>query len=45
MRILETTYGDKWTYDENEYENARKDKYIFGGEITHCEENEILKNT
>ena len=38
MYILETNDGDRWTYDENELENARRDKYIFGGEITHIEE-------
>ena len=38
MWILETRDGDRWTYDENELENARRDKYIFGGEITHIEE-------
>ena len=38
MWILETNDGDRWTYDENELENARRDKYIFGGEITHIEE-------
>ena len=38
MWILETIDGDRWTYDENELENARRDKYIFGGEITHIEE-------
>ena len=38
MWILETRDGDRWTYDENELENARRDKYIFGGEITHVEE-------
>ena len=37
MWILETRDGDRWTYDENELENARRDKYIFGGEITHVE--------
>ena len=36
--ILETNDGDLWTYDETELENARRDKYIFGGEITHVEE-------
>ena len=40
MWILETRDGDRWTYDENELENARRDKYIFGGEITHVEDNE-----
>ena len=40
MWILETNDGDRWTYDENELENARRDKYIFGGKITHVEENE-----
>ena len=35
MWILETNDGDRWSYDENELENARRDKYIFGGEITH----------
>ena len=34
MYILETNDGDRWTYDEN----ARRDKDIFGGEITHIEE-------
>ena len=38
MYILETREGDHWTYDENELENALRDKYIFGGEITHIEE-------
>ena len=38
MWILETRDGDRWAYDENELENARRDKYIFGGEITHIEE-------
>lgn len=38
MWILETRDGDRWTYDENELENARRDKYIFGGEITHIDE-------
>ena len=38
MWILETNDGDRWAYDENELENARRDKYIFGGEITHIEE-------
>ena len=38
MWILETNDGDRWTYDENELENARRDKYIFGGELTHIEE-------
>ena len=37
MWILETNDGVRWTYDENELENARRDKYIFG-EITHIEE-------
>ena len=40
MWILETNDGDHWTYDENELENARRDKYIFGGEITHVEDME-----
>ena len=40
MWILETRGGDRWTYDENELENARRDKYIFGGEITHVEDKE-----
>ena len=40
MWILETAYGDKWSYDENEYENARKDKYIFGGDIIHINEDD-----
>lgn len=40
MWILETRDGDRWTYDENELENARRDKYIFGGEITHVEDEE-----
>ena len=31
MWILETNDGDRCTYDENEFENARRDKYIFGG--------------
>lgn len=38
MWILETRDGDRWTYDENELENARRDKYIFGCEITHVDE-------
>ena len=40
MWILETNDGDRWTYDENELENARRDKYIFGGKITHVEDTE-----
>ena len=40
MWILETRDGDRWTYDENELENVRRDKYIFGGEITHVEDTE-----
>ena len=40
MWILETNDSDRWTYDENELENARRDKYIFGGEITHVEDDE-----
>ena len=35
--------GDRWTYDENELENARRDKYIFGGEITRIEEEEKIE--
>ena len=31
-----TIDGDRWAYDEN----ARRDKYIFGGKITHVEDNE-----
>lgn len=38
MWILETRDGDKWTYEENELENARHDQWIFGGKITHVEE-------
>ena len=38
MWILETDYGDRWTYDEKRVGNARRDKYIYGGEITHIEE-------
>ena len=43
MWILETRDDDRWTYDENELENARRDKYIFGGEITHVEDTVIEK--
>ena len=43
MWILETRDGDRWTYDENELENARRDKYIFGGEITHVEDMVVEK--
>ena len=43
MWILETNDGDRWTYDENELENARRDKYIFGGEITHVEDELLIK--
>ena len=43
MWILETRDGDRWSYDENELENARRDKYIFGGEITHVEDDVIEK--
>lgn len=39
--ILETSMGDKWEY-ENE-EDARRDKYIFGGKITPVEEKEAAK--
>ena len=28
MYILETNDGDRWSYDENELENARKDQWI-----------------
>ena len=35
MWILETSTGDKWTYDENEHDNARRDQWIFGGKIIH----------
>ena len=38
MWILETRDGDRWSYDEDELENARRDKYIFGGEIKHAED-------
>lgn len=41
MWILETNDGDRWTYYENELENARRDEFIFGGEITHIEDGEI----
>ena len=43
MWILETRDGDRWSYDENELENARRDKYIFGGEISHVEDKVIEK--
>ena len=43
MWILETNDGDRWTYDENELEIVRRDKYIFGGEITHVEDTVIEK--
>ena len=33
MYILETNAGDIWSYDDNEYEDARRDQYIFGGTI------------
>ena len=38
MWKLETRDGDTWMYDEGEHENARRDQYIFGGTITHIEE-------
>ena len=38
MWILETRYGDRWTYDENELENATRDQWIFGGMIIHVED-------
>ena len=40
MWILETRDGDKWTYDESELENARRDQWVFGGKITHVDEQE-----
>lgn len=40
MWILETRDGDRWTYDESELENARRDQWVFGGKITHEEEKE-----
>lgn len=38
MWKLETRDGDIWVYDECEHEDARRDQYVFGGEITHVEE-------
>ena len=40
MYILETNAGVCWTYDENELENARKDQWIFGGKISHIEDDQ-----
>ena len=40
MWILETNDGDKWTYDDNELNNARCDQWIFGGKITHVDDKE-----
>ena len=40
MYILETNDGDRWTYDENELENAKRDQWIFGGMIIHIEDDE-----
>ena len=40
MWILNTIDGDRWTYDENELENAKRDQWIFGGMIIHIEDEE-----
>ena len=38
MWILETKDVDTWSYNELELENAKRDLYIFGGNISHVEE-------
>lgn len=43
MWILETNDGDRWTYDENELENAKRDQWIFSGEISHVEDEVVEK--
>lgn len=42
MWILETNDGDKWSYDENKHENARRDQWIFGGKLIHIKEDKDI---
>ena len=40
MWKLETNTGDIWYYDENEHEAAKRDLWIFGGNLSYIESEE-----